>query len=66
MNKDKISLCQSCNCMTKTIDGKCGKCGQSKQTSANCRGFEEEKELFIKEIQNERRMATTLVQQRLR
>lgn len=25
-----ISLCKNCWCMTKTIDGKCGKCGQDK------------------------------------
>jgi hypothetical protein len=25
-----ISLCKSCYCMTKTIHGKCGKCGEEK------------------------------------
>lgn len=34
-NKDNISLCPSCNCMTRTIrtgiaEYKCGKCGQDK------------------------------------
>lgn len=29
--KVNISLCKSCNCMTKTIKGKCGKCGAKKQ-----------------------------------
>ena len=24
--KEDISLCKSCHCMTKTIEGKCGKC----------------------------------------
>jgi phosphotransferase system glucose/maltose/N-acetylglucosamine-specific IIC component len=28
--KDEISLCKSCYCMTKTIKGKCGKCGSKK------------------------------------
>jgi len=28
-----ISLCNSCNCMNHTIDGKCGKCGSIKQLS---------------------------------
>lgn len=28
--KDSISLCPKCNCMTKTIKGKCGKCKASK------------------------------------
>ena len=27
----KLSLCNSCNCMTKTIKGVCGKCGQGKE-----------------------------------
>lgn len=26
----EISLCESCHCMTKTIKGKCGKCGAEK------------------------------------
>lgn len=25
-----LSLCPSCNCMTKTIRGRCGKCGELK------------------------------------
>ena len=28
---NNLSLCQSCMCMTKTIKGKCGKCGVVKQ-----------------------------------
>ena len=28
--ESEISLCKNCNCMTKTIEGKCGKCGASK------------------------------------
>jgi len=28
--KDGISYCKSCNCMTKTVAGKCGKCGEEK------------------------------------
>jgi len=28
--EDNISLCKSCYCMTKTIKGKCGKCGDEK------------------------------------
>ena len=28
--KEDISLCKSCYCMTKTIKGKCGKCGARK------------------------------------
>ena len=31
--QDDISLCRSCYCMTKTIDGKCGKCGDNKSCS---------------------------------
>jgi hypothetical protein len=31
MNKYDISLCNSCNCMTHTIKGKCGKCHASKE-----------------------------------
>ena len=31
MTPDEISLCISCNCMTHTIDYKCGKCGAVKQ-----------------------------------
>ena len=27
---DSISLCSKCNCMTKTIKGKCGKCKAKK------------------------------------
>ncbi len=27
---DEISLCKGCGCMTKTVDGKCGKCGEEK------------------------------------
>jgi hypothetical protein len=27
---EPISLCPNCNCMTKTIKGKCGKCGADK------------------------------------
>jgi hypothetical protein len=27
----RLSLCKSCWCMTKTIDGKCGKCGKGKE-----------------------------------
>jgi len=30
MNKDVISLCSHCYCMTKTINKKCGKCGGTK------------------------------------
>ena len=26
----KITLCKNCNCMTKTINNKCGKCGKIK------------------------------------
>jgi hypothetical protein len=29
----EISLCNSCNCMTKTINGKCGKCKSNKEIS---------------------------------
>ena len=29
---EEISLCPNCNCMTKTINGNCGKCGISKNT----------------------------------
>jgi len=29
--KDKISLCGDCYCMTKTVDGKCGKCKGEKK-----------------------------------
>ena len=25
-----LTLCPHCNCMTKTVDGKCGKCGKSR------------------------------------
>jgi hypothetical protein len=28
--KNDISLCRYCYCMTKTIDGHCGKCGKEK------------------------------------
>ena len=28
---DFISLCIGCYCMTKTIKGKCGKCGYNKE-----------------------------------
>ena len=30
---DWISQCDSCNCMTKTIDNKCGKCGENKNAT---------------------------------
>lgn len=26
----EVTLCRSCNCMSKTIEGKCGKCGGEK------------------------------------
>jgi 5-deoxy-D-glucuronate isomerase len=29
-NSEEISLCSSCNCMTKTIKNKCGKCKNDK------------------------------------
>lgn len=29
-NKDDITLCPKCHCMTKTINGKCGKCKSPK------------------------------------
>lgn len=29
-NEPTLSLCPNCYCMTKTIDGKCGKCQESK------------------------------------
>lgn len=32
--KDKLSLCESCYCMTKTFDGKCGKCKKVKDQRA--------------------------------
>ena len=28
---DDVSLCKNCWCMTRTIDGKCGKCGARKE-----------------------------------
>ena len=30
MSNDQITLCECCWSMTKTIDGKCGKCGEKK------------------------------------
>lgn len=36
--EDELSLCSGCNCMTKTIHCKCGKCGVDKD------GKEKEKE----------------------
>ena len=32
-NVDEISLCKNCHCMTKTINNKCGKCGDIKVMS---------------------------------
>ena len=31
---ESITLCPSCNCMTKTVDGKCGKCGSLKSSNS--------------------------------
>jgi hypothetical protein len=33
ISPSQISLCRSCWCMTKTIDGHCGKCKELKDTS---------------------------------
>lgn len=33
--KQSISLCKNCNCMTKTIKAKCGKCGARKLNNQN-------------------------------
>ena len=34
---NKLSLCDNCNCMTKTINGKCGKCKAFKiNNCTNC------------------------------
>ncbi len=30
MSEEWVSLCASCNCMTKTVKGKCGKCDEVK------------------------------------
>jgi len=32
--EEEISLCENCHCMTKTIKGKCGKCGELKEEKA--------------------------------
>ena len=32
---DDITLCKNCNCMTKTVSTKCGKCGESKNNLTN-------------------------------
>jgi len=31
MEEEEINLCPKCHCMTKTIKGKCGKCGYEKE-----------------------------------
>lgn len=45
-DKQPISLCSNCNCMTKTIENKCGKCGGEKQPKDNLdKEFDEKFEL---------------------
>ena len=54
LKDEKISLCGSCNCMTKTIKGKCGKCKAEKSE----RSFTEAEVLEI--IQNLPRVQKSL------
>jgi len=39
MVEEDISMCKSCLCMTKTVEGKCEKCGGRKYRLVGSRGF---------------------------
>jgi len=33
LQKQSVTFCPSCNCVTHTVEGKCGKCGVPKQSA---------------------------------